>query len=349
MSELHTPSPAPHAVPDERAHCAWCAALGALNAYGGFSGFSARALRGAEDAAGTAPRNPARRRGATALLGAGAALALPAWAREGVDVGKKSWAVGLVPAEEIEAAAAQQYAQMLAQARQKNALAAADHPQSRRLRVIADRIVPFATEWNPRSKNWRWEVNLLGSNQINAFCMPGGKIAFYSGILQQLQLDDDEVATIMGHEVAHALREHARERIGKSSATSLGLKLGAQLLGLGAVGDAAANLGTQLLTMKFGREDETEADLIGMELAARSGYDPAAGISLWQKMGQASKGAPPQFLSTHPSHGTRIEDIRRSLPQVEGLYARAPRPPQRFQPMAATAAKPERPARDSAR
>lgn len=347
MSDPAFPPPSP-APMGERAHCGWCAALGALNAFGGgHAGFSARALRAAE--AAQPPRNPARRRHAAALAVAGGTLALPAWAREGVDVGKKSWAVGLVPAEEVETAAAQQYAQMLAQAKQKNALAGPDHPQSRRLRAIAQRIVPFAGEWNPRSKNWRWEVNLLGSNQINAFCMPGGKIAFYSGILQQLQLDDDEVATIMGHEVAHALREHARERMGKSSATSLGLKLGAQLLGLGAVGDAAANLGTQLLTMKFGREDETEADLIGMELAARSGYDPAAGISLWQKMGQASKGAPPQFLSTHPSHSTRIEDIRRSLPQVEGLYARAPRPTERFAPMAASASKPAAPARDSAR
>lgn len=348
MSDL-APTPSSPSPLRERAHCGWCAALGALNAFGGgHAGFSARALRAAE-AAPPSPRNPARRRHAAALAAAGGALALPAWAREGVDVGQKSWAVGLVPAEEVETAAAQQYAQMLAQARQKNALAGPEHPQARRLRAIAQRIVPFATEWNPRSKNWRWEVNLLGSTQINAFCMPGGKIAFYSGILQQLQLDDDEVATIMGHEVAHALREHARERMGKSSATSLGLKLGAQLLGLGAVGDAAANLGTQLLTMKFGREDETEADLIGMELAARSGYDPAAGISLWQKMGQASKGAPPQFLSTHPSHGTRIEDIRRSLPQVQGLYARAPRPPERYAPMAPSAARPASPARDSAR
>lgn len=281
------------------------------------------------------------------LLAAGASAAAPVLAQ--VEVGSASSLRKLVPAETLENSAAQQYQQMLQQAKAKRALAPSDHPQLQRLHAIAKRLIPHTMPWNDRAKQWRWEVNLIGSSQINAFCMPGGKIAFYSGILQQLQLDDDEVATIMGHEVAHALREHARERMGKSSATSLGLKLGAQLLGLGAVGDAAANLGTQLLTMKFGREDETEADLIGMELAARSGYDPAAGISLWQKMGQASKGAPPQFLSTHPSHSTRIEDIRRSLPQVEGLYARAPRPTERFAPMAASASKPAAPARDSAR
>lgn len=281
---------------------------------------------------GAAPAHGRRR--ALGLL-AGGALAVPAWARDGVDVGNKSWAVGLVPAEQVEAAADKQYGQMLGEARQKNALVPGDHIQVRRLRAIADRIIPHALSWNPRARDWRWEVNLLAASTINAFCMPGGKIAFYSGILQKLQLDDEEVATIMGHEVAHALREHARERMGKSSATNLGLRLGAQLLGLGQLGDAAAGIGTQLLTMKFGREDETEADLVGMELAARAGYDPAAGVRLWQKMAQASKGAPPQWLSTHPSNASRIEDIRRSLPKVQGLYDRAPRPAERYPAMAA--------------
>jgi hypothetical protein len=126
------------------------------------------------------------------------------------------------------------------------------------------------------SKQWRWEVNLLGSKQINAFCMPGGKIAFYTGILDQLKLSDDEAAMIMGHEMAHALREHARARIAKSQGTGTLLSLGAQLLGLGQMGDLAANIGTQLLTLRFSREDETDADLVGLELAARGGYNPQA-------------------------------------------------------------------------
>jgi predicted Zn-dependent protease len=238
-----------------------------------------------------------------------------------------------VSAEQIEAAAGKQYAQLLAEARRKGSLAPDDHPQVRRLRAISRRIEPQARPWNPRAAQWRWEVNLLGSKQLNAFCMPGGKIAFFSGILQQLQLDDAEVAAIMGHEAAHALREHARERIGKSSATSIGLSLGAQLLGLGSLGDAAANLGTQLLTLKFSRDDETEADLVGMELAARAGYDPAAGVTLWEKMQQASKGAPPQWMSTHPSSGSRIGEIREKLPKVQPLYAQADKPRERFAPM----------------
>ena len=184
----------------------------------------------------------------------------------------------------------------------------------------------------PRARGWKWEVSLIGSKELNAFCMPGGKIAFYFGILQQLQLNDDEVAMIMGHEAAHALREHARERMGKTAATRIGAGLVSALLGLGSTGDTLLNMGSQLLTLKFSREDESEADLIGIELAARAGYDPAAGVTLWQKMAEASKGAPPQFISTHPSGPTRIRDIQDNLPKVQPLYQRAPRPTQRFEP-----------------
>ncbi|MFT3954119.1 MAG: M48 family metallopeptidase [Piscinibacter sp.] len=261
-----------------------------------------------------------------------AGAALPALAREGVDVGPRSSFSKLVSAEQVEQAAAGQYQQMRQQAAQKNALAPDDHPQLIRLRAIAKRIIPFTYEWNSRARNWSWEVNLIGSKELNAFCMPGGKIAFYFGILQQLQLNDDEVAMIMGHEAAHALREHARERMGKTAATRIGASALSALLGLGNTGDTLLNMGSQLLTLKFSREDESEADLIGIELAARAGYDPGAGVTLWQKMGEASKGAPPQFMSTHPSGPTRIHDIESNLVKVQPLYERAPRPPQRYAP-----------------
>ncbi len=185
-------------------------------------------------------------------------------------------------------------------------------------------------EWNKRATQWQWEVIVLNSKELNAFCMPGGKIAFYTGILEQLQLTDDEVAMVMGHEIAHALREHARERMGKTSATKLGANLISGLLGLGSTGDALLNMGGQLLTLKFSRENESEADLVGMELAARAGYDPRAGVSLWQKMSAASKGAPPQWMSTHPSGSSRIQEIQASLPKVMPLYDRAAKPTQRF-------------------
>ncbi len=255
------------------------------------------------------------------------AFAMPssAWAqqREGVDVGKNSAFTNLVPAETVERSAAQQYAQMLQEAAAKKALAPANDPQLIRLRAIARKIIPYAVQWNPRAKDWRWEVNLLGSNQINAFCMPGGKIAFYTGILQTLKLTDDEVGMVMGHEIAHALREHARERMGKNAATGIGAGLLSQVLGLGDLGQTVTNYGAQLLTLRFSREDETEADLVGMELAARAGFDPRAGVSLWKKMSAANKSAPPQWLSTHPSGSSRIAEIEANLPQVIPLYERA--------------------------
>ena len=249
---------------------------------------------------------------------------LPAFAqaREGVDVGKNSAFSNLVPADSVERSSAEQYQQMLQQANEKKALAGKDHPQLMRLRAIAAKIIPHALPWNPRAANWQWEVNLIGSKQINAYCMPGGKIAFYTGILDQLKLTDDEVAMVMGHEIAHALREHARERMGKSTATNIGASLLTQMLGLGQIGQTVTNYGAQLLTLQFSRDNESEADLVGMELAARAGYDPRAGVTLWQKMSAANKGAPPQWLSTHPSGTTRIGDIEANLPKVMPLYER---------------------------
>ncbi|HET8871715.1 MAG TPA: M48 family metallopeptidase [Aquabacterium sp.] len=263
-------------------------------------------------------------------LSVSALACMPAQARDGVDVGRESWATRLVPADQVEQASQQQYAQLREDARKKGALLPDNNPQVIRLRAIAKRIIPFALDWNRRAADWQWEVNVLDSKELNAFCMPGGKIAFYTGILDQLKLTDDEVAMVMGHEMAHALREHARERMGKQSATKLGANLISGLLGLGSTGDALLNMGSQLLTLKFSRENESEADLVGMELAARAGYDPRAGLSLWQKMGAAAKGAPPQWLSTHPSGNTRMEDIQANLPKVMPLYDRAPKPPQRF-------------------
>ncbi len=253
------------------------------------------------------------------LLAAGAAATAPVLAQ--VNVGDASRLRTLVPAGELETAAGQQYSQMMQQARSQRALAPDNHPQLQQLRAIGNRLIPFTTKWNDRAKDWKWEINLIGSKQINAFCMPGGKIAFYTGILDQLKLSEDESAMIMGHEMAHALREHARARIAKTQGTGALLSIGAQLLGLGQLGDVAANIGTQLITLKFSRSDETEADLVGLELAARAGYNPDASVTLWQKMGQASGGAGgPGFLSTHPSGPERIRELQANVPKVRGLY-----------------------------
>lgn len=277
---------------------------------------------GAAPAAGQprAARSPWQPRRAF-LLAAASAAATPALAQ--VDVGRASRMRSLVPAEALEQAGQQQYAQVLAQARAQRALAPEGHPQLRRLRTIASRLIPHGTAWNPRAQGWRWEVNLIGSKQINAWCMPGGKIAFYTGILDQLQLSDDEIATVMGHEMAHALREHARERLAKTQATGLGLSVLSSVLGLGDLGQVGANLGTQLLSLKYSRDDETEADLVGLEVAARGAYDPRASVSLWNKMARANGSGGVGFLSTHPTGADRIRKLEANIPKVQGLYAQA--------------------------
>lgn len=240
---------------------------------------------------------------------------------EGVKVRRKSVFRYAVGAETIEQQAAAQYQGMTRQAFQKQALAEPGDPQLGRLQKIMRDLLPGATKFNERAREWKWEVNLIRSNQINAFCMPGGKIAFFTGIIDQLKLTDDEVAMIMGHEIGHALWEHARERAGKNAALGAGRVVAGLLFGQ--AGDILGAGAGSLAALRFSRQDETEADLIGMELAARAGYDPRAGITLWQKMSQASKGAPPQWLSTHPSGETRITTIRKHLPDVMGLYERA--------------------------
>src|SRR4051812_23867344 len=230
------------------------------------------------------PSSPARRR--TFLLGAAALVAGPALCQ--VEIRDPSRLKSLVPADQIERESVQQYGELLQEARSKGALAPDSNAQLQRLRAISSRLIADAPRWNARAKSWHWEVNLIGSQQVNAFCMPGGKIAVFTGLIEKLKATDDELAMVLGHEMAHALREHARERIAKSEGTGALLSLGAQLFGLGQLGDMAANIGTQLLTLKFSRDDESEADLVGLEMGARAGFNPDAAITLWEKMERAS-------------------------------------------------------------
>ena len=251
------------------------------------------------------------------------AFGMPARA-QGVDVGKPSSVRNLVPAGALEQQATQEYEQLKRQAAARRALGPDDHPQVRRLRAIAARMIPFVDRFNPRAGQWRWEVNLIGSRQINAFCMPGGKIAFYSGILDALQLTDDEAAMVMGHEIAHALREHARERMAKNQLTRLGANVLGELIGGGRYA-GAFQIGGNFLSLKFSRDDESEADVVGLDLAARAGFDPRAAVSLWQKMAAANSRAPLEFLSTHPAGENRIREIEKRLPEVLPLFERARR------------------------
>jgi predicted Zn-dependent protease len=239
----------------------------------------------------------------------------------GVTVRRPSFVRHLVSAERLEKAAEQQFVTLKGQADTRRVLLPKDDPQSQRVARIARELLPFADKWNPRAKEWKWDVVVIKSKTINAFCMPGGKIAFFTGILDTLQLTDDETAMVMGHEMAHALREHARARSAKMTLTNVGAFAVGVLFGDN-YGQIAQQSGG-LLTLKFNRDDERDADLIGMEMAARAGYDPRSGIALWEKMSKAQKGAPPQWLSTHPSHEDRIARITKALPKVMPLYERA--------------------------
>jgi len=246
---------------------------------------------------------------------------------DGVKVDKLSPLRNLVPEGELEAAALQQYTSLKQQASQKGVLVADSDPQVQRLRAIAKRLIPHAERWNPSATDWKWEVSLIDIKQINAFCMPGGKIGFFTGILDQLKLTDDEAAIVMGHEIAHALREHGRERLAKSNLTNAGAK--ALGFGLSAIfgidpnlTNTATGIGANLAILKFSRGDETEADLVGLDIVARAGYDPRAGVALWQKMGMVSKNAPMEWLSTHPAGKSRIAEMQKHMPSVMPLYAK---------------------------
>jgi predicted Zn-dependent protease len=191
----------------------------------------------------------------------------------------------IVPMEVIDQQAAREYEQVKQEAIAKHTLADEDDPQVKRLREIGIRLLPQTVLWNPRAGRWAWEINLIRSKQVNAFCMPGGKMAVYSGLLEELNLTDDEVAVVMGHEIAHALEEHARQRAAQAEISNLGANVVSQLTGFGNLGNMDIGSNAKMLSLRFSRQEETEADLIGMDIAARAGYDPRAAITLWQKMG----------------------------------------------------------------
>jgi predicted Zn-dependent protease len=228
-------------------------------------------------------------------------------------------------AAEVDATAAQQYQQVRQGASQQGALNR-NPAQTERVRRIAQRLIPHTAVFRDDAVHWQWEVNVLSANEVNAWCMPGGKMAVYTGLIEQLQITDDELAAVMGHEIAHALREHARERMGRQQATAMGATVGSAVLEAftgvnpGQLGDTFAQA---MFVLPNSREHEQEADRIGVELAARAGYDPRAAVSLWQKMANVGGGQPPQWLSTHPSHETRIRDLQDYAQRVLPLYEKA--------------------------
>ncbi len=226
----------------------------------------------------------------------------------------------LVSAEDINEGAREAYAQVLAQARAKGVLNT-DAAQTARVRSISQRLIAQTPVFRPDAQKWAWEVNVIDVKDINAWCMPGGKIAVYSGMIERLQLSDAELAAVIGHEIAHALREHGRERASRAVTQGLVLGVLGAAAGVGQGGVDLAQLALEVtLNLPNSRGHEVEADRIGVELAARAGYDPRAAVTLWQKMDKAAGAGPPAFLSTHPASETRQADLAVYAEKVMPLY-----------------------------
>jgi predicted Zn-dependent protease len=231
----------------------------------------------------------------------------------------------ILSSAEVNRAAEQSYQQTMQDAARKGTLNR-NPAQVQRVRAVTGRLIPATRAFRADAPGWKWEVNVITSGDINAWCMPGGKIAVYSGIIDKLNLSDDELAAIIGHEIAHALREHGRERASQQAAQNAVLGIGGALLGIGDIGTGLAQIVADVTYgLPNSREFEREADRMGVELAARAGYDPRAAVTLWQKMAQVGGGGPPQFLSTHPSSSSRIQDLQTYSSQVMPLYNAARR------------------------
>jgi predicted Zn-dependent protease len=230
----------------------------------------------------------------------------------------------MVSSEEVDAGSKKAYAQMMAEAQKKGVLDK-DAAMLKRVQDITKRLIPHTAVFRPDAVKWDWEVHLISIDEVNAWCMPGGKMAMYTGLVQKLNATDDEIAAVMGHEIGHALREHARERMSRQMGTQLGVGLIGALFGIGDLGQSiAGQVANVTLNLPNSRLHETESDRIGVELAARAGFDPRAAVGLWEKMGKASGGGqPPKWLSTHPSHEDRIADLKVYSEKVMPLYTAA--------------------------
>jgi predicted Zn-dependent protease len=243
-----------------------------------------------------------------------------------IGVERKQMMSPLVSEAQLRQSAVAQYQQAIGEARGKSALNV-DAAMTNRVRAIANRLIPHTNVFRADAPSWAWEVNVIQSDTLNAWCMPGGKIAFYSGIITKLNLNDDEIAAIMGHEIAHALREHSRERVSEQVTASVGIGVLAAATGAGKAGqDIGGALYNVTFSLPNSRLHETEADRMGVELAARGGYNPAAAVEVWRKMSALTSGkSGPQFLSSHPSNESRIADLTQYSQRVMPLYLQAKR------------------------
>ncbi|TWI54893.1 peptidase M48-like protein [Pseudomonas duriflava] len=238
-----------------------------------------------------------------------------------VGVERKQYMFSMLSAQQVDQMYAQSYQKTVTEAKSAGKLAN-DTANGRRVQAIAKRLIAQTTTFRPDAANWDWQVNLVDHDDLNANCGPGGKIFVYTGLIEKLNLTDDELAAVMGHEIAHALREHSREQMSRAYAIEMGENIGGALLGIGQTGMQLADQVSQVsLTLPFSRSNENEADLIGLELAARAGYNPNAATTLWQKMSKVSGNSQtPEMLSTHPSDAKRMAALEAAIPKVMPLY-----------------------------
>lgn len=226
----------------------------------------------------------------------------------------------MVSADAVNQSAEKAYQDVLSQAQKQNALDK-DPATLARVKAIAGRLIPATGALRPDAPGWKWEMHVLSSKEVNAWCMPGGKIAVYTGLIDQLHPTDGELAAVMGHEIGHALREHGREQASQQMLEQVGVGLLGAFTGVNT--QLAQTIADVTISLPHSRQQETEADRIGVELMARAGYDPHEAVSLWQKMNKLGGSQPPQFLSTHPSNASRIADVTKDADKVMPLYTAA--------------------------
>ncbi len=240
-----------------------------------------------------------------------------------VGVERKQYMFTGLSSQQLNQMYAQSYQQTLSKAASAGKLDK-NSVLAQRVNGITRRLIAQTPVFRPDAAGWNWETNLIASDELNANVGPGGKIIVYSGLIEKLSLTDDELAAVLGHEISHALREHSREAMSKAYGAELAKQTAVALLGLGQAGGQLADAAVQYgMTLPNSRGNENEADLIGLELSARAGYNPNAALTLWDKMSRAANGAPPEFLSTHPSSTTRTARLREAIPRVMPLYEQA--------------------------
>ncbi|KWA13105.1 peptidase M48 [Burkholderia territorii] len=272
------------------------------------------------------PAAPVAQSAAEAAQPSGAAVPAKAYAptSQQVRYGNAIAFRTLIPSPLLEQLTASEYAQIVQAAADNDRLLPANQPRVKRLRAILMKLAPYSVKWNDRVKNWAWDVNAIRSRDIRVTCLPGGKVLVYGGLLDRVRLNDDEFGVLLAHGIAHALREHARSNLGTASQTSLRAAALPPLFGVGDPLPQALNLGARLQTLRYDPTDETEADVIGGDIAARAGFDPRAAITLWDKLAAATRANRTSgFIYMHPYSAARRQDLLNRLPDLMPLYAKA--------------------------